>query len=354
MKAIVYERYGPPEVLHPANVAAPVPGRHDVVVRVRATTGSKADIRCRSFDVPRSFWIPARLKLGIFGPRRTILGGEFAGDVAEVGADVVCFKPSDAVFGVTPMRPGAYAEYTGVADDGVIARKPTTMTYDEAAAVPIGARAALHFLTKARIIRGQRVLVRRCVRQRRDLRRAAAREARRCARHGGVQRRESGARVVPRGRHGDRLHQGELCRRRRDVRRRLRGGERMCFRGLHASARGGWHLPQRRRAVAHVADVVGEVNLRRALGTRRRQRDLTSTGEVPRPTTASLSDIPLTRLTAVTDGNRREPPTLGGGARIGSRGSKTLTRLVPTNRGAQPRRATRRPRFSLLNFTEDG
>lgn len=159
MKAMVYEKYGPPEVLHPADVAAPVPGRHDLVVRVRATTVSKADIRCRGFDVPHSFWIPARLKLGIFGPRRTILGGEFAGDVAEVGADVVRFKPGDAVFGETLMRPGAYAEYTCVADDSIVARKPTTMTYDEAAAVPIGARAALHYLTRAHVSRGQRVLV---------------------------------------------------------------------------------------------------------------------------------------------------------------------------------------------------
>lgn len=159
MKAIVYERYGPPEVLHPADVAAPVAGRHDVVVRVRATTVSKADIRCRSFDVPRSFWIPARLTLGIFGPRRSILGGEFAGDVTEVGRDVVRFTPGDAVFGETLMRPGAYAEYTCVADDGVIALKPTTMTYDEAAAVPIGARAALHYLTRAHVSRDQRVLV---------------------------------------------------------------------------------------------------------------------------------------------------------------------------------------------------
>lgn len=159
MKAMVYEKYGPPEVLHPADVAAPVPGRHDLVVRVRATTVSKADIRCRGFDVPHSFWIPARLKLGIFGPRRTILGGEFAGDVAEVGADVVRFKPGDAVFGETLMRPGAYAEYTCVADDGVIALKPTRMTYEEAAAVPIGARAAFHFLAKAHITHGQRVLV---------------------------------------------------------------------------------------------------------------------------------------------------------------------------------------------------
>lgn len=159
MKAIVYERYGPPEVLHPHDVAAPVPGRHDVVVRVRATTVSKADIRCRSFDMPRSFWIPARLKLGIFGPRRRILGGEFAGDVTEVGTNVVRFKPGDAVFGETLMRPGAYAEYTCVADDGVIARKPTTITYEEAAAVPIGARAALHYLTRAHVSRDQRVLV---------------------------------------------------------------------------------------------------------------------------------------------------------------------------------------------------
>lgn len=159
MRAMVYTRYGPPEVLHPAEVEKPVPRRDEVLIRVRATTVSAADVRCRGFRVPLSFWIPARLALGILTPRRSILGGELAGDIEDVGTDVVRFKKGDQVFAETLMRPGGYAEYTCLPEAGVIALKPTNMTYEEAAAVPIGARAALHFLRKANVASGQRVLV---------------------------------------------------------------------------------------------------------------------------------------------------------------------------------------------------
>jgi NADPH:quinone reductase-like Zn-dependent oxidoreductase len=159
MKAMVYTRYGPPEVLHLADVPKPVPRRHEVLIRVRATTVSVADVRCRAFRVPLSFWILARLSLGVLKPRRSILGGELAGDVEEIGQDVVRFKKGDAVFAETLTRPGAYAEYTCLPETGVIALKPTNMTYEEAAAVPIGARAALHYLRRAHVASGQRVLV---------------------------------------------------------------------------------------------------------------------------------------------------------------------------------------------------
>lgn len=159
MRAMVYTRYGPPDVLHLADIEKPVPRRHEVLIRVRATTVSAADVRCRGFRVPLTFWIPARLALGILTPRRSILGGELAGDIEEVGTDVVRFKNGDQVFAETLMRPGAYAEYTCLPETGVIALKPTNMTYEEAAAVPIGARAALHFLRKANVASGQRVLV---------------------------------------------------------------------------------------------------------------------------------------------------------------------------------------------------
>ena len=159
MRAMVYTRYGPPEVLRLAEVATPVPRNDEVLIRVRATTVSAPDFRCRSFTVPLSFWIPARLALGVLKPRRSILGAELAGEIAETGKAVTKFKRGDRIFAATLMRFGAYAEYACLPESGVIAHMPTTMSYEEAAAVPIGARAALHFLKKANITSGQKVLV---------------------------------------------------------------------------------------------------------------------------------------------------------------------------------------------------
>jgi NADPH:quinone reductase-like Zn-dependent oxidoreductase len=159
MKAIIYTHYGPPEVLRLADVEKPVPRDDEVLIRVRATTVSVADFRCRSFTVPLSFWIPARLALGVLRPRRQILGGELAGDIEDTGKDVTRFKKGDRVFAATVMRSGTYAEYACLPESGAIARMPATMTYEEAAAMPIGARAALHFLRKANIQHGQKVLV---------------------------------------------------------------------------------------------------------------------------------------------------------------------------------------------------
>jgi NADPH:quinone reductase-like Zn-dependent oxidoreductase len=146
MKAIIFTQYGPPEVLRLAEVGKPVPRDNEVLIRVHATTVSAPDFRCRSFTVPLSFWIPARLALGILKPRRPIFGAELSGEIEETGRDVTRFKKGDRIFAATLMRFGAYAEYTCLPETGVIAIKPTNMTYEEAAAVPIGARAALHFL----------------------------------------------------------------------------------------------------------------------------------------------------------------------------------------------------------------
>lgn len=159
MKAIVYTRYGPPEVLQLAEVEKPVPRDDEVLIRVHATTVSAPDFRCRSFTVPFSFWIPARLALGVLKPRRRILGAELSGVVEGVGKKVTRFKVGDRIFAATLMRFGGYAEYACLPEAGVIALKPTNMSFEEAAAVPIGARAALHFLKMAKITRGQKVLV---------------------------------------------------------------------------------------------------------------------------------------------------------------------------------------------------
>lgn len=159
MKAVIYTKYGPPDVLRLAEVVKPVPRNDEVLIRVHATTVSVPDRRCRSFTVPLSFWIPARLALGVLKPKRPILGAELSGTIEAVGRSVTRFKEGDAVFAATLLHFGAYAEYVCLPESGVIAIKPGNMTYEEAAAVPIGARAALHFLKKARITRGQKVLI---------------------------------------------------------------------------------------------------------------------------------------------------------------------------------------------------
>lgn len=159
MKAVVYTQYGPPDVLHVTTVTAPVPKDDEVLVRVRATTVSAADVRCRRFAVPLSFWIPARLALGIRRPRRPILGFELAGDVEAVGKNVTRFKTGDRIFAETGHRQGGYAEYVCLAEAGVIATMPANMTYEDAAAVPIGALTALHYLRRGKVERGQRVLI---------------------------------------------------------------------------------------------------------------------------------------------------------------------------------------------------
>ena len=159
MKAVVYNPYGPPEVLRLAEVSKPIPRDDEVLIRVHASTVSAPDYRCRSFTVPLSFWIPARLALCVLKPRRQILGAELSGEIEETGKNVTRFKKGDPVFAAAIMRPGGYAEYTCLPETGVIATMPTTMTCEEAAAVPIGARAALHFLKKANIKSGQKVLV---------------------------------------------------------------------------------------------------------------------------------------------------------------------------------------------------
>ncbi len=162
MKAIVCTAYGGPEVLKLKEVEKPRPKAGEVLVRIHATTASRADCEIRRFDFPAWIWLPIRLAFGVVRPRVRILGQEFAGEVEALGDGATSFAPGDRVYGTTGMGLGAYAEYARVGGrriGSVVAPMSATMSYAEAAAVPYGAMEALRFLRKGGLGAGQRVLV---------------------------------------------------------------------------------------------------------------------------------------------------------------------------------------------------
>jgi NADPH:quinone reductase-like Zn-dependent oxidoreductase len=151
MRAAVHDRYGPPEVLRVAEVDRPVPKDDEVLVRVHASTVTRSDTGLRGAEYPFT-----RLITGIRRPKKTIAGMEFAGRVEDVGTAVSGFRVGDEAFGI---ESGANAEYVTVGESGVIAPKPTGLTYEEAAAVPDGSLLALTCLRPAYPLRGKSVLV---------------------------------------------------------------------------------------------------------------------------------------------------------------------------------------------------
>ncbi len=154
MKAIVYTHYGPPEVLQLKEVEKPSPKGNEILLRVKATAVNSGDWRLRKAEP-----FAVRFIFGLMKPKINILGSVFSGEVERVGNEVRLFKIGDQVFGHTDMHLGAYAEYKCLPENGTLALKPESLTHTEAAVIPFGGTTALHFIKKAALKPGQKVLI---------------------------------------------------------------------------------------------------------------------------------------------------------------------------------------------------
>lgn len=163
MKAVIYNKYGEPNVLKVTEIENPKLKDDEILVKIHAATVTSGDVRLRSSDFPPLFWLPARLLFGLFRPKKKILGHELAGTIEAIGKNVTKFKVGDCVFGTTTMlKTGSYAEYICLPEqwkNGVVAQKPDTLSFEEAAALPVGAMTAMYLLEKANLKKGQQVLV---------------------------------------------------------------------------------------------------------------------------------------------------------------------------------------------------
>jgi NADPH:quinone reductase-like Zn-dependent oxidoreductase len=154
MKAITYHQYGSPEVLNVEEVSKPAPKENEILIKLMATTVNSGDVRLRSADP----WM-VRLVFGAIKPKNPTLGMVFAGIVEEVGSGVAKYKVEDKVFGINVKTLGCFAEYVVISDDTPMALMPKNCTFEEAAATIFGGHTALHFLKKAKIIEGHKILI---------------------------------------------------------------------------------------------------------------------------------------------------------------------------------------------------
>jgi NADPH:quinone reductase-like Zn-dependent oxidoreductase len=159
MRAAVYERYGPPEVVSIREVATPTPKEDEVLIRIRATTVSTGDWRARSLEMPPGFAPFGRLAFGLSRPRQPILGTELSGVVESVGSGVTTFTAGDEVFAFADASMGAHAEFRAIKAAGLVARKPANLSFEQAAALCFGGMTMLSYFRRGMLAAGERVLV---------------------------------------------------------------------------------------------------------------------------------------------------------------------------------------------------
>lgn len=159
MRAAVVRRFGGPELVTVRNVAKPVPGPGEVLVRLHASTVSVADHRIRAKDLPAGLGFLAVTVIGVFRPRKPVLGMEGAGVIESVGSDVTLFSPGDRVIVLRGFEMGCHAEYVSIAADAAIARIPDAMSFEAAAALVFGGYTALSFIDQVELRPGVEVLV---------------------------------------------------------------------------------------------------------------------------------------------------------------------------------------------------
>lgn len=159
MRAAVYDRYGPPDVVQIRDIPRPAPKPHEVLIETRATTVTSADWRVRSLVLPSGFGPLGRLAFGIARPRQPVLGTELSGVVVAVGASVTRFKPGDAVFAFSDAAMGCHAQYKCMPEQGAVVLKPASLTFGEAAALSFGGTTVLDFFRRGQLQRGERLLV---------------------------------------------------------------------------------------------------------------------------------------------------------------------------------------------------
>lgn len=159
MRAIVFTKYGPPDVLQLRKLPKPIPKENEVLIKIHAVSVTTGDCELRKFKFPIWLWIPLRLVVGVRKPRKRILGMYLAGEIESVGKNVTRFKEGDQIYGCSSFRFGANAEYLCLPESAEITAKPVNLSYEEAAAVPIGGLNALHFMRKGNVRSGEKMLI---------------------------------------------------------------------------------------------------------------------------------------------------------------------------------------------------
>jgi NADPH:quinone reductase-like Zn-dependent oxidoreductase len=157
MKTAIVSKYGGPEVIQILEIAKPKPRPNEVLVKIKAFGVTSGDVRIRSANFPKGFSIPAKLALGIFGPRKQVLGSEFSGIVEEIGREIKDFKVGDKVVGFRLFN--INAEYACIKENEAITQMPENLSFEEAAGIPFGASTALYFLNMANLKSGQSMLI---------------------------------------------------------------------------------------------------------------------------------------------------------------------------------------------------